>query len=227
MAAMASPTSPSSPFLPPHLLLRVSSPTLQDLLLHRSPSTDTRQLPSQLQLAVAAAAEEEEAAGVHGEFVAAENALRRGPPRKGRGGQTNAVKPTGGPLRQSSPAAVSLAVAPLSLPRQGTGGQTNALKPTGGPLRQPVAAAAATVILAAALSLPRQGTGGQTFAVLEGKPKGGALRRPAPPGGAGPREGIGGRGGVVHAVADSGPKRPSSPAEGTGGSGGIVNAASY
>ncbi|KAL5223364.1 hypothetical protein ABZP36_028077 [Zizania latifolia] len=208
MAAMASPTSPSSPFLPAHLLL------------HCSPSTDTRQLPSQLQLAVAAAAEEEEAAGVHGEFVAAANALRRGPPRKGKVGQTNAVKPTGGQLRHPAPAA-------LSLPRQGTGGQTNALKPTGGPLRQPVAAAAATVILAAALSLPRQGTGGQTFAVLEGKPKGGALRRPAPPGGAGPREGIGGRGGVVHAVADSGPKRPSSPAEGTGGSGGIVNAASY
>ncbi|KAG8046616.1 hypothetical protein GUJ93_ZPchr0008g12530 [Zizania palustris] len=139
MAAMASPTSPSSPFLPAHLLL------------HRSPSADT------MQLAVAAAGAEEEAAGVvHGEFVvAAANALRRGPPRKGKGGQ-------------------------------------------------------------------------QTNAVLQVKPRGGAPRRPAPPGGAGPREGRGGRGGAVHAVtvAVSGPKRPSSPAEGTGGSGGVVNAAS-
>ncbi|KAG8046615.1 hypothetical protein GUJ93_ZPchr0008g12567 [Zizania palustris] len=140
MAAMASSTSPSS----------------SHLLLHCSPSTDTRQLPSKLQLAVAAAAvAEEEAAGVHGEFVAAANALRRGPPRKGKGGQL------------------------------------------------------------------------MTNAVLQVKPRGGArLRRPAPPGGAGPREGRGGSGGDVHAVADSGPKRPSSPAEGTGGSGGVVNATS-
>ncbi|KAL5220299.1 hypothetical protein ABZP36_025012 [Zizania latifolia] len=138
MAAMASPTSPSSPFLPAHL--------------------------------------------------AAANALR-GPPRQGTGGQTNAVKPTGGPLRQPAPAAVSLAVA-LSLPRQGTGGQTNAVlevKPRGGALRRPAPPGGAG---------PREGSGGRGGVVHAVTVAVSGPKRPSSP-----AEGTGGSGGVVHAAS--------------------------
>ncbi|KAF0897679.1 hypothetical protein E2562_000397 [Oryza meyeriana var. granulata] len=223
MAAMASPTSPSS-ILPAHLLLHASMSSSLQGLLCLSPSSDR-------QLAVVAAAEDRGAAGVRdGERslqLAAANVLMRDTPRQGGGPHHNAVLPerkvAAGALGQAAPP-VTLAAA--DGPRQGTGPQTNAVpqcKPRGGELRL----LTPQVSLPAAAADPsRQGGGPKINAVVEVKPRGRALRRPTPPGGgAGPREGRGGRGGVIHAVADSTPQRPGAPAEGAGGNGGVVHAA--
>ncbi|KAF0897680.1 hypothetical protein E2562_000398 [Oryza meyeriana var. granulata] len=169
---------------------------------------------------------------LHGDrsmLLAAANAW--GSPRQVGGPKTNAileVKPSGGgELRLPAPPRVSFAAAASDTPRRGGGPKINAVfdvKPRGGELRLP----APQMSLMAAADAPRQGDGPKTNAVvLEVKARGGAgaFRRPTPPGGAGPKEGSGGSGGVIHAVADYSPQRPGAPEEGAGGNGGAVHAA--
>uniref|UniRef100_A0A0D3GWU5 Uncharacterized protein n=1 Tax=Oryza barthii TaxID=65489 RepID=A0A0D3GWU5_9ORYZ len=161
-------------------------------------------------------------------------AAAAGTPEQGSGPHYNAVtqwKPRGGDQLRL-PASPPVILAAASTPEQGNGPKTNAVlrrpTPRGDPRRRRLRAAEA-----------RRAGGGRrrqwwscpcrpcccSLFLSNGPKINAVLRRPTPPGGAGPREGSGGRGGVIHAIADSAPQRPGAPAEGAGGNGGDVHVA--
>uniref|UniRef100_J3MQS8 Uncharacterized protein n=1 Tax=Oryza brachyantha TaxID=4533 RepID=J3MQS8_ORYBR len=172
MAALASPTSPSSCFLPPHLLLHASTPSgLQQgerglpLVLLRDGTPATGRGPQ------------------HNAILPGRKVATAAPaddtPTQGSGPHTNAVlevRPRGGgELRLSDP------------PVQGDGPKINAvleIKPRGGAPRRPTPPGGAG---------PKEGTGGRGGAIH-------AVARSTPQRPGSPAGGAGGNGGAVHAA---------------------------